>query len=84
MKRWLARCLAGTLGCGVLSVLALLLAALLSAGGDLHGAQVVRIAAIVLAAATAAGLSALVVLLSIASLQPSTSPAPPPTEARPS
>lgn len=69
IKRWLARSLAGTLGCAALAALALLLAGLLSAGGDRHGAHVLRITACILGAAMAMGLAALVVLLSIRSLR---------------
>lgn len=64
MKTWLARCLAGTLGCGGLALLAGLLSALLSAGGDDAGGRALRISALLMGAVAAAGVTTLVVMLS--------------------
>lgn len=64
MKIWLARCLAGTIGCGGLAVLAGLLSTLLVAGGDAGGGRALRMTAILLAATAALGVSTLVVILS--------------------
>ena len=69
MKRWLARCLAGTLGCGGLALLALLLAGLLAAGGDRSAAHAFRIAAALAGAVAGFGLVTLVVLLSVQSIR---------------
>ncbi len=68
MKIWLARCLAGTLGCGGLALLAGLLAALLFAGGDDTGGQALRITTMLLSAAAAIGVATLVVMLSVLQL----------------
>ncbi len=64
MKIWLSRCLAGTIGCGGLAVLAGLLSALLVAGGDAGGGRALRITAILLTVTAALGVSTLVVILS--------------------
>lgn len=79
LKYWLARCLAGTLGCAGLAAMALLLAGLLSAGGDRYGSQTLRIAAYILGSATAIGLTALVVLLSIKTLRDASGDQAPPS-----
>ncbi|HET6425551.1 MAG TPA: hypothetical protein VFG20_17815 [Planctomycetaceae bacterium] len=84
MKRWLARCLVATLGCGALAVLSLLLSTLLSAGGDASGAKALQITALILSAAGGLGLITLVVLLSWASLQPSPVSTPPSSDPTPS
>lgn len=64
MKTWLARCLAGTLGCGGLALLAGLLSALLSAGGDENGGRALRVTALLIGVIAATGVATLVVMLS--------------------
>lgn len=68
MNTWIARCLAGTLGCGMLALLAALLATLLTAGGDDHGGRALRVTALLLGVIAAAGIATLVVLLSVLQL----------------
>lgn len=69
MKRWLARCLAGTLGCAALAFVALLLSGLLGAGRDAGGANVFRVIAVVLGGATLLGLATMVVMMVVTTLK---------------
>lgn len=69
MRIWLARCLAGTIGCGGLALLAGLLSSLLSAGGDEAGGQALRITAGLLGTVAMTGVVALVVMLTALQLE---------------
>lgn len=83
MKTWLARCLAGTVGCGGLALLASCASALLSAGGDTAGGRAFRAMAMLLGAAAGVGLAALVVMLTTLQLRIGGPPAAhPPTDAK--
>ncbi len=83
MKIGLARCLAGTLGCGGLAVLTSLLSALLTAGGDDAGGRALRVAAMWLGAIAAVGVITLVLLLTASQLGlGETQPASPPADGK--
>lgn len=84
MKRWLARCLAGTLGCAALAVAALLLSGMLAAGRDFSGANVFRIVAMVLGSVTLLGLATMVVMMAVTVLKTAPTQAPSATKSTPS